>query len=234
MRSEPAVAALLSRTELFGQLGPADQALVAHEMRSASFQAGQAIFSRGDPGDEVYLVVEGRVRLSVVTADGRTVSYRHACSGSIFGEIAALDGGVRTADATALTSVVAKTLSQRSLDALIRSNPRFARAAIEYLCTRLRDTSEQVESIALHPLETRVARFLLSAIALNSNEPSHAKVTLNFRISQSELAFLIGGSRQKVNAALARLEAMGAIDRQSGNLVCDVPQLARIADRGEA
>jgi len=234
MRSEHAVAELLSRTKLFGQLGPADQALVAREMRSASFQAGQTIFSRGDPGDEVYLVLEGRVRLSVVTAEGRTVSYRHASPGSIFGEIAALDGGMRTADATALTSVAAMTLSRRSLNALIRSSPRFARATIEYLCKRLRDTSEQVESIALHPLEARVARFLLSAIELNSGAQAHAKVTLNFGMSQSELAFLIGGSRQKVNAALARLEAMGAIDRQSGKLVRDVSQLARIADREEA
>jgi CRP-like cAMP-binding protein len=128
MLSEPTVAELLSRTELFGRLGQGDQARVVRQMRRVSFRAGQAIFSRGDPGDEIYLVLEGRVRLSLVTAEGRTVSYRHACAGSIFGEIAALDRGVRTADATALASVVARTLSQSSLNTLIRSNPSFARA----------------------------------------------------------------------------------------------------------
>jgi CRP-like cAMP-binding protein len=105
-----------------------------------------------------------------------------------------------------------------------------ARAAIEYLCKRLRDTTEQVESIALYPLEARVARFLLSAIKLRSGEPPPAISTLEFGISQSELALLIGGSRQKINLALARLEAAGALDRRSGKFVCNVPRLERIGD----
>src|SRR5262245_32240688 len=234
MRSEPTVAELLSRTELFGRLEQGDRARVVRQMRHVSFRAGQAIFSRGDPGDEVYLVLEGRVRLSVVTAEGRTISYRHACAGSIFGEIAALDRGVRTADATALTFVMARTLAQRFLDALIRSNPGFARATIEYVCKRLRETSEQVEGIALHSLEARVARFLLSGRERRSGGQSNTKFTLDFAISQAELALLVGGSRQKVNSALARLEAVGAIDRRSGKLVCDVRQLVQIADREEA
>lgn len=234
MSSERTVAELLSRTELFGQLGQSDQALIAREMRGASFQAGQAIFSRGDPGAGVYLVLEGRVRLSVMTAGGRTVSFRHACQGDIFGEIAALDRGTRTADATALTRVVAKTLSARSLDNLTRTNPRVARAAIEYLCKRLRDTSEQVESIALHALETRVARLLLSAVKPRLDGKSHAGFILDFGISQSELALLIGGSRQKVNAALARLEAAGAISRRRGKIVCNLPELTRIVGIDQA
>jgi CRP-like cAMP-binding protein len=230
MLRELTVAGLLGRTELFGQLDDADRALIAGEMGDATFETGQTIFCRGDPGDQIYLVIEGRVRLSVVTPEGRTVSFRHAGPGSSFGEIAALDRGARTADAMALTGVAAKTLSQRSLDALIGSSPRVARAAIEYLCRRLRDTTEQVESIALYPLEARVARFLLSAIKLGSTEPLPATSTLQFGISQSELALLIGGSRQKVNLALARLEAAGAIHRLGGKLVCTVQRLARIAD----
>lgn len=230
MSSERTVAELLRQTELFGQLGQTDQVLIAREMHQASFQAGQTIFSRGDRGEDIYLVVEGRVRLSVMKADGRTVSFRHACQGSIFGEIAALDRGARTADATALTRVVAKTLSMRSLDRLTRTNPRVARGVIEYLCKRLRDTSEQVESIALHPLETRLARLLLSVSKASPGEQSHLGLILNFGISQSEVALLVGGSRQKVNAALARLEAAGAIKRQRGNLACNVSQLARIAE----
>lgn len=230
MSSERTVAELLGRTELFRHLGWADQALVAREMGRASFRPGQTIFSRGDPGTDIYLVVEGRVRLSVMTADGRSLSFRHACAGSIFGEIAALDRGVRTADATALTRVVARTLSEGALDRLMNSNPRVARAVIEYLCKRLRDTSEQVESIALHRLETRVARLLLSAIDKGPDEEASPGVVVNFGISQAEMALLIGGSRQKVNAALARLEAVGAINRLSGKLVCDVSRLARIAD----
>jgi CRP-like cAMP-binding protein len=238
MPSEFVVAALLGRTELFGPLAEADRTLIARAMHGASFQPGQTIFERGDLGHEVYLVVEGRVRLAVETAEGRTVSFRHACAGDIFGEIAALDRGVRTAAATALTPVVAKTLAQGTLDSLIAGNPRVARAAIEYLCKRLRDTSEQVESIALLSLEVRVARFLLAAMK-SGREASGAgaprtEAALDFDMSQAELAALIGGSRQKVNAALARLEALGAIRRLDGKLVINVRELARIAEVDEA
>lgn len=237
MPSQTVVAALLGRTELFGPLAETDLMLVAREMRVARFQPGQEIFERGDLGREVYLVVEGRVRLSVEAADGRAVSFRHACAGDIFGEIAALDRGVRTAAATALTPVVAKTLSPGALDSLIASNPRVARAAIEYLCKRLRETSEQVESIALHSLEARLARFLLAAIksSAKANPAGEARteVALDFDMSQTELAALIGGSRQKVNAALARLEATGAIRRLDGKLVINVRELARIAEVDE-
>jgi CRP-like cAMP-binding protein len=99
MPPELRVAELLGRTEFFGQLEEADRAMVAREMGDASFETGQTVFCRGDPGDEMYVVVEGRVRLSVVTSEGRTVSFRHAGPGSSFGEVAALDQGVRTADA---------------------------------------------------------------------------------------------------------------------------------------
>src|SRR5262245_18183622 len=232
--SSERVAELLGRTQLFGQLAQSDQALIVRELRGARFQAGQAIFSRGESGTDIYLVVEGRVRLSVMTADGRTESFRHACQGDIFGEVAALDRGPRTADAMALTRLVAKTLSGGALDNLIRTNARVARAMIEYLCRRLRGTSEQVESIALHSLEARLARLLLSAVKPNLDEEAHAGFILDFGISQSELALLIGGSRQKVNAALARLEAAGAISRQRRKIVCNLPELTRIACIEEA
>jgi CRP/FNR family cyclic AMP-dependent transcriptional regulator len=75
-------------------------------MREASFQAGQAIFARGDSGTDIYLVTEGRVRLSVLSAEGRELSFSYAGPGDLFGEIAALDGGGRTADATPLGPVL--------------------------------------------------------------------------------------------------------------------------------
>ena len=81
----------------------ADRKAVAREMRPEAYDAGQVMYSRGDPGRDVYLVTAGRVRLSVLTVEGRELSFSHAEAGAVFGEIAALDGGARTADATAVT-----------------------------------------------------------------------------------------------------------------------------------
>lgn len=223
-------AVLLGKTALFGALERDDRAAVARRMHRAAFEPGQTIFVRGDAGSDVYLVVKGRVRLSVFSFDGRLLSFKHADTGDIFGEIAALDGGPRTADAIALTRVEVRTLAQQQLNRLIESNPRVARAAIAWLCGRLRDTSEQVEAIALHPVEVRLARFLLSRLrSREGGEPLDSVAVLDLGMSQSELASLIGASRQKVNAALALLEGAGAIERARARIACNTAKLAQIA-----
>jgi CRP/FNR family transcriptional regulator, cyclic AMP receptor protein len=224
----PAIADMLGRTELFGTLSDADRATVAGRMRRVEFTPDQMIFSRGDPGREIYLVVEGRIRLSILSSDGRELSFAHAGPGNIFGEIATLDGGERTAGATAMTRVKAMTLPQKALTDLIESNAKLAGAAIRFLCTRLRETDQRLEAIALHRIEVRLARLFLSA--LRSQPAKGEKVKLDLGMSQSELALLIGASRPKVNIALTMLEEMGAIERTGSNLTCDVAVLEGIAD----
>lgn len=229
MAHSSSVAALLGKTALFGSLAQADRLAVAGHMRRTAFKQGQTIFARGDPGKDVYLVVEGCVRLSVLSSDGRALSFKHANAGEIFGEIAALDGGARSADAIALTRVEAMTLAQGRLNALIETNARVARAAIAFLCQRLRETSEQAEAIALHPIEVRLARFFLSKCKLREASGAGTKTSLDLGMSQNELALLVGASRQKVNAALALLEEAGAVKRTGSRVACNVAKLQRMA-----
>jgi CRP-like cAMP-binding protein len=229
MVHKSSVAALLGRTALFGSLEPADRLAVAAEMRGVTFGRGQTIFERGDPGLEVFLVVEGSVGLSVFAPDGRALSFKHANTGDIFGEIAALDGDPRSADAIALTRVEAMSVPQTRLNALIEDNPRVARAAIAFLCQRLRETSKQFEAVALHSIEVRLARFLLLRCEQREKQSTIPATTFELGMSQGELASLLGASRQKVNAALKVLEKEGAVRRTGGELVCNVTKLQRIA-----
>jgi CRP-like cAMP-binding protein len=123
------VTTLLGRTDMFGSLSDADRGAVAAEMREATYESGQLIFGRGDPGEEMHLVVEGRVRLSVLSVEGRVLSFNHAGRGDVFGEIATLDGQARTADATALTRVITMTLTRASLRRLMEVKPQLAYSA---------------------------------------------------------------------------------------------------------
>src|SRR4030095_14279112 len=150
----------------FRSLSEVDRGAVAEQMREATYAPGQLIFGRGDAGEEMHLVVEGRVRLSVLSAEGRVLSFGHAGRGDIFGEIATLDGQTRTADATALTRVTTAMLSRSSLRRLMEAKPQLAQAMVALLCRRLRATSDQIEAIALHSTQVRLARFLLAATAL--------------------------------------------------------------------
>lgn len=224
------VTTLLGSTDLFRSLSEADRGAVAAQMHEATYEAGQLIFGRGDPDADMHLVVEGRVRLSVLSVEGRLLSFSHAGRGDIFGEIAALDGHARTADATALTRATTMMLARTSLKRLMDARPQLAHAAIAFVCRRLRATSDQVEAIALHSTQVRLARFLLAAMALKGQgEAGVQPVTLDLGMSQTELGLLLGASRSKVNEALAALEKQGAVRRIAGRLECNVDGLRDVA-----
>lgn len=203
---------------------------VARQMREASFHSGQSIFARGDIGKDVYLVTEGRVRLSVLSSEGRELTFSHAGPGDVFGEIAALDGGRRTADATAVTPVRAMTLSHTALLRLLEESRGFAQAMITFLCARIRETDIQLEGVALHRIEVRLARFLLGMLKQREGAITAAREKIDIGMSQGELALLLGASRPKVNAALTLLEEMDAIRRQDTLIDCDVAELRRMAE----
>lgn len=216
------IAALLEKTTLLGPLDPGLRERVCEAMREVSFRAGQLIFSRGDAGTHIYLVVEGRIRLSVLTSEGRELSFAHAVPGDIFGEIAVLDRSTRSADATSLTGSRLMALPAPAVDRLIAEHPALARAFMTFLCARLRDVSDHLEHIALLPIEARLARYLLATL------PEGAQ-SVALGMSQGELAMLLGASRPKVNAALVALEDAGAIERQGQMLRCDREVLGELA-----
>lgn len=228
MSPKDAAIDMLARTALFGALEEPDRRAVVQEMRETAFDAGQVIFSRGDPGREIYLVTSGRVRLSVLTSEGRELSFAHAEAGQIFGEIAVLDGGARTADATSVTKVAALTLSKPSLMRLIETRPVVREGVIKFLCNRVREADQQLEGIALYPIEARLARFFLAAVRQKAGPKLPERVVLDLPISQTELALLIGASRPKVNAALALLEDGGAIMRSDSRFTCEIERLEAI------
>jgi len=228
--SQTGIVEMLGRTALFGQMTEAERATVAKQMRPAQFDAGQLIFARGDPGVDVHLVTEGRVRLSVLSNEGRELSFNHAGPGIVFGEIAALDGGKRTADATAVGAVKTMVLTQNAMRSLIAGSPTLAAATIRMLCARLREADLQLEAVALHSIEVRLARFLLAQVAAQGQGKASARATIQVDMSQSELALLLGASRPKVNAALAMLEAEGAITRRDTEIDCVLESLRRLGE----
>ena len=228
MTTQHSIAEVLGRTRLFGMLDAGTLAAIAAAMREVRFEAGQSIFNRGDAGSAIYVVIEGRVRLSVITADGRELSFTHALTGDVFGEIAVIDRSPRSADATALTMLRMMSLSAAATERLLAERPALARAFMVFLCARLREVSDHLEDVALLPIEARLARYLLNRIP--SDTPSTASGTrIELGMSQGELALLLGASRPKVNAALMMLEDVGALERVGQKLNCDPRRLAEIA-----
>ena len=219
---------LIAETPLFAGLGAQDLEEIAAAVHERRFGKGELVFARGDPGDRIYIVREGRVRLSIATSEGRELSFQVAGPGEMFGEIAVLDGHPRSAEAVALGLATCLTLERRDFQLLRERRPAITEATIAFLCRRLREVSDKLEGVALYPLETRLARFLLASVG--ERDPAKSRVALELPFSQSELALLIGASRQKINAALGALEAAQAIRRTQDRLFCDRERLAKLAD----
>jgi CRP/FNR family cyclic AMP-dependent transcriptional regulator len=155
---------LLASTELFKTLPVDDLATCAASFRRARFAKGELLFARGDPGKNLYLVLEGQVRLAIATSEGREFSFEIAGAGDLFGEIAVLDGWPRSAEATAITQSTTYTLERNDFHRLRSTRPAISDAVISFLCRRLRDLSDKLETVALYPMEVRLARFLLTTL----------------------------------------------------------------------
>ena len=112
-----------------------DEALgrVARVCSWRRFEAGKALITRGSPSRDLFIVVSGRVRVTVYTASGRRVTFRDLAEGEIFGELAAVDGGSRSVDVLAITEVLVAVMAPSDLNALLRENPLVAGQFTRYL-----------------------------------------------------------------------------------------------------
>jgi CRP/FNR family transcriptional regulator, cyclic AMP receptor protein len=218
---------LLATQKVFCSLGSRELTALADISRTKFWNAGATIFQRGDTYQpDLIMISSGRVRLSVLSTEGRELSLRHVSDGGMIGELAVLGWMDRTADATAVTNVTALAIPGAELDRVLADHPTILRAFVGFLCERLRHTTDQLESIALYSLEARLARLLLSLHP--EGDASHFALRLPY--TQSEIADLIGASRPKVNQAFARLEQLGAIRRGHGNIICNTALLLDSAD----
>ena len=111
---------------------------------------------------------------------------------------------------------------------LIADRPTFGLHLIRFLCERLRNTSEQLESIALYRIEARIARFLLELCA--NRQAAGPVVDVAFTMSQAELGVILSASRPKINGALNRLEEVGAIRRHGSLLTCHIEKLRDVIE----
>ena len=206
---------ILGRHFLLGKLNAAEiDALVTYS-RVERYAAGDEIFAKGAPGHSIMAVLRGTVRISSISLAGKEIVFNLLSEGEIFGEIALLDGGERSADATAVTDCELLVLSRRNLMPLLENHADICLMLIKILCQRLRRASEQVEDVIFRHLESRIAKALLQL----AERPDLRGPSLDLHLSQRELANIVGSSRESVNKQLQIWHRAGLIDLAKGAIV---------------
>jgi CRP/FNR family transcriptional regulator, cyclic AMP receptor protein len=220
--------AALATVGLFKPLSPAEIDQILGQTALQRRPRGAQILRKGDPRSSMIVILQGAVRISALAADGREVSYAVLGAGEILGEISLLDGAERSADVTAVEDCVLLIVERAGFLGLIRKNPDLCLKLMGELCGRLRRSNLAVETLALLDLPGRIGKILLGLPQVAG--PAGRRVTV--RLSQSDLATLAGGSREKINRQLRLWEKEGVIARDRGHIVILQPEsLASLSQR---
>jgi len=208
---------LLRRTALFAGLSDRELNRLARDLHSSSCLAGETIFNQGDRGDAVYIVKAGRVRIYVPTKEGQEISVVFYGPGEMFGEMALVDRKPRSATAEAMEDTVVLAMGSRQFYWHLQENYQLALNVMQLLSRRLRETTDQVRSMASMDVSRRTIQALLQ-LAKRQGVPSSDGIRLG-RLTQQDLASLIGTSRESVNRALRALARKGLVAVVQGEIV---------------
>jgi CRP/FNR family transcriptional regulator, cyclic AMP receptor protein len=221
-----AVPAQLARSPVFGTL-PADVLeRLAASMQRRIYRRGQVVFHQDDPGASVHVIETGRVKVALTTPEGEELLLRVMGEGEIFGELALLDGRPRSATISALEETVTHVLERSTFLDFLRAHPEASLDLCRALAELIRRLTEQVEDLAMLDVPRRLERKLLE-LADDYGKPGPDGTLIDVRLTQSELASMIGTSRASVNYCLASLESRGIIGREGQRIVLRRPDVLR-------
>lgn len=215
---------LLSANTFFAGLAQDALERIAGICRQHHLAARTVLFLKGDTSDGLYAIRRGQIRIGTTDDLGQQMTMNFLGSGDVFGEIALLDGRLRTADAVAMEDTDMFFLPRRDFLKLLHGEPTIALQLIELLCARLRDVIERMEETAFFHFATRLARRVLM-LATDYGTEIH--------ISQDELASLTGVTRETVNRQLQCWKRAGLLSLGRSRLtIHDIDDFRRLAKIG--
>ena len=211
---------MLARTPLFSAIPAALLDELAARARMVRVESRAVLFSKGDPGDRLYLLASGVIRIGVLSPEGREVTYALIRPGELFGEIAVLDGGVRTADATAMEASELLAVDRADVVGFLNRHPVQALHLIAVLCERVRRADTLLEDVVFLSLPGRLAKHLL-VLAETLGSRAAPGGPPRIRLSQQELADHLGISRESVNKVLSKWEQAGLVTLGRGQITLE-------------
>jgi CRP-like cAMP-binding protein len=193
---------------LFAALDDDAATALAQAMTSRTVVRSHVVFREGDPGDRLFVVVDGKVKISRAAPDGRENLLAVLGPGEMFGELSLFDPGTRTATATAITDSTLASLDHDDMRPVLLERPLVALHLLRALAQRLRRTNEAMADLVFSDVPGRVAKALLDLSDKFGEEEEHG-VRVQHDLTQEELAQFVGASRETVNKALSEFANRG-------------------------
>lgn len=213
---------------LFSNLSDPQLFVIAKDMVKRRFRRGECLFREGDPGEVLYILCSGQIRIYVHGLQNSTETsvILFGRPGDIFGELAIIDGLPRSAGAIAQTDTVVFTVDRLSFRQHMRAFPALSLNFMQLLSSKVRQTTNKMNSMASMSVSSRLARLLLK-LAQDYGQVVEDGVLIATALTQSDLASLIGATRESTNKALSTLRRQDIVARRAGRLLIRDPQTLR-------
>jgi CRP-like cAMP-binding protein len=205
-------AALLDRIPLFEGLAEADLKQINGLLHKKAFPSGVNIITVAQPGDMVYVLLEGTVKIYVDQLDGSEVILAFLGPGDTFGEMSMVDSAGRSANVVALEDCGCLIMDRGTFHQCLKSVKGLSYNLVRLLSRRLRLANEQIQALSTLDVRGRVARQLLAfAQQYGEGETTAKGVTIPLRLTQTDVAALVGASRERVNQVIVDFKDSGYI-----------------------
>jgi CRP/FNR family transcriptional regulator, cyclic AMP receptor protein len=224
--------AIIARAAIFQTVAPSDVAVLAARLQPVHFPRRVQIYGEGEPGNQLYIITSGKVKLGKLSSDGRGHLLAVVGPSEMFGELSLFDLGPRTATATALTEVNAVVMERDVFRTWVAERPEIAERFLRVLARRLRRTDNDLSDLIFADVASRVAKQLLR-LAQRFSVREDGAMRLTHDLTQTEIAQLIGTSRETVNKVFSDFDQRGWIQLDGTSmLIIELESLVRCACRG--
>lgn len=193
----------LQKVPFFANLSNDEASSLASRLIPRRFGSGQIIFHLGDPGGLLYIITQGKVKISHSTPDGQEALLAILGKGDFFGELALLDDSPRSATAEAIETTETLTLHRDEFLRFMNRNPGFASHVLQTLARRIRNLNDQISDVFFLDLNGRLARTLLN-LARQHGKPIEDGTLIDISLTQTDLADMTGATRVSINKTLGR------------------------------
>jgi CRP/FNR family cyclic AMP-dependent transcriptional regulator len=225
-------AELLGRTAIFSGLSLDQRSLLARSCVKRRYKKGHLVFCEEDPGDALFVIASGLVKIFVTSEQGDEMVLVTLREADVFGELALVDGGPRSASAEAMTTVDLVVLGRAPFYSILEGNMPLIESVMRAIGQQLRRISDQTADFMFLDLYGRVAKLLLRFMEQQGAATSRSAdaPALDLHLTQSELASMVGGSRQSISQILHAFDRRGSIEIKGRHIVIrDVEGLRRRA-----
>jgi CRP-like cAMP-binding protein len=194
-------------------------------MRKTKRRPGEWVYVDGDPADSIYFLQKGRMKISALSEDGHEVVHEIVGAGEFFGATSAILGIPRTNSAQTLEASLVYEIRQKDLESLLAAHPELSLQLLKSVGLRLKKAEAQLLNVICHDVSTRVRQALINLV--NAESGTQTDQPVKIKITQQDLANLIGASRQKTWAALKELEDSSVLQLMYRSILVTAPHKLR-------